>query len=267
MKATSATLFLSFGVAVDTKDNIYIADTNNNRIRKVLLNGTIVTIAGTGTGNYYGDGGLAILAKINSPYGVAVSSLGEVYFSDSNRIRKVSTNGTITTFVGTSLYGFTDNTTVNLATLASPELINFAKNTSDLYIADKGNHRIRKISNGFITTVAGQGSPSYCGENVDSRLSALSKPKGAALDSLGNIYIAGKFSVDCVKFIKVSMIFTDTSNHRVRKISYLDGTITTIAGTGSFGYNGDGILATSAQVNKPTGIAFDSIGNIYIAGK
>lgn len=191
--ATTANLFLPYDVNVDADDNIYIADSNNYRVRKVLKNGFIMAVAGTGTTGFSGDGGPATSAQISSPEGIAVSPAGDVYFSHSHRISVVFTNGTITTFSGTGTSGFNDNTRADLAILWNPAYMNFGRNNSDLYFSERGTNRVRKISNGFVTTVAGMGSSSYCGENIDSSLCELSKPKAAAMDALGNVYVAGMF--------------------------------------------------------------------------
>jgi sugar lactone lactonase YvrE len=248
--ATNAELKNPNGVALDTNGNIYIADSGNNRIRKVFaVNSTIITIAGTGTGPYNGDGILATNATLQDPRGVAVDTNGNIYIAETgnNRIRKVLSNGTITTVAGTGTGGYNnDNILATSAELNKPYGV--ALDTiGDIYIADGNNNRIRKVlSNGTITTVAGNGTGGYNNDNILATSAELNKPYGVALDTIGDIYIA------------------DTLNNRIRKV-LSNGTITTVAGTGTGPYNNDNILATSANLLYPAGVALDTNGNIYIA--
>ena len=236
------------GVAVDGAGNLYIADTSNQRIRKVDSTGTIITIAGTGTSGFSGDGGDAVQAQFNFPYGVAVDSAGNLYIADSSnqRIRKIDSTGTITTMAGTGTSGFSgDGGDAVQAQLNYPNGV-AVDSAGNLYIADRNNQRIRKIdSTGTITTMAGTGEGDFGGDGGPAIQAQLSFPVGVAVDSAGNLYIA------------------DTSNQRVRKIDST-GTITTIAGT-EYGFSGDGRAATEAQLQFPHGVAVDSAGNLYIA--
>src|ERR1019366_9345320 len=214
----------------------------DNRIRKVS-NGVITTVAGNGTSGNIGDNGPATGAQLNYPTGVAVDSAGNLYIADqyNHRIRKVS-NGVITTVAGSGTAGFSgDNGPATSAQLYYPAGV-AVDAAGNLYIADQYNHRIRKVSNGVITTVAGSGTAGFSGDNGPATSAQLSGPGGVAADSAGNLYIA------------------DTSNYRIRKVS--NGVITTAAGGGSGGDNGP---ATSAQLNYPAGVAVDSAGNLYIA--
>ena len=246
--ATSAQLNFPQGVAVDPGGNLYIADYNNSRIRKVS-NGVITTVAGTGiiggfAEGFSGDNGPATSAQLAFPAGVAVDSAGNLYTADNNnlRIRKVS-NGVITTVAGTGMYGFGgDNGPAASAQLIDPQAV-AVDSAGNLYIAEA--NRIRKVSNGVITTVAGTSSfpGGFSGDNGPATSAQLSSPSGVAVDSAGNLYIA------------------DTGNNRIRKVA--SGTITTVAGGGpSLGDNGP---ATSAQLSSPSGVAVDSAGNLYIA--
>jgi uncharacterized protein (TIGR03437 family) len=240
---TSTSLNNPQGVAVDSAGNLYIADTGNNRIRKVS-GGMIATVAGGGV--VLGDQGPAISASLNGPQGVAVDSSGNIYIADTsnNRIRKVS-GGTITTVAGTGTPAYSqDNVLAMNAPLDFPEAVTL-DSAGNLYIADTNNQRIRKVSGGLITTVAGNGTPGFSGEGGSPTSASLDNPGGVTVDSSGNIYIA------------------DTFNDRVRKVS--GGTIMTVAGNATYQYSGDGGPATSASLNAPQGIAVDSSGNVYIA--
>jgi sugar lactone lactonase YvrE len=240
--AISAQVYSSGGVAVDAAGNLYIADYYDNRVRKVT-NGVITTVAGNGTAGFSGDNGPATSAQLYFPEGVALDSAGNLYITDAGnrRIRKV-TNGVITTLAGNGTLGFSgDNGPATSAQLAGPEGL-AVDSAGNLYIADVTNQRIRKVSNGVITTVAGGGS-SGLGDNGPAT-SAQVIPAGVAVDSAGNLYIA------------------DFGNGRIRKVS--NGVITTVAGGGSSGL-GDNGPATSAQLSGPSGVAVDAGGNLYIA--
>lgn len=245
------------GVALDASGNIYIADFQNNRIRKVKVStGIITTLAGNGTAGYAGDNGAASSAKLNGPVGVAVDSSGNIYISDSNnyRIRKVTTStGIITTVAGNGTTGYSgDGGIATSAKISSTQGI-WVDASGNIYIADRGNGRIRKVtaSTGIISTAAGGGSG--CTQQIDTigdgcpASAGVISPAGVAVDSSSNIYIA------------------DAAAQRIRRVSASDGIITTVAGNGTAGYSGDGGLATSAMVNSPSGVAVDTTGNIYIA--
>jgi sugar lactone lactonase YvrE len=248
-QATAAQLGHPHGVAVDSAGNLYIADLSNNRVRKVAPNGTITTVAGTGTPGDSGDGGPATSAQLNNPSGVAVDSDGNLYIADyrSHRVRKVEPGGTITTVAGTGTSGYGgDGGPATAAQLAFPGGV-AVDGDGNLYIADIFNSRVRKVApGGTITTVAGTGDFAYNGDNQPATAAQLNRPYGVAVDGAGNLYIA------------------DTSNQRVRKVAP-GGTITTVAGTGTAGYNDDNQQATAAQLNNPHGVAVDGAGNLYIA--
>ncbi|MCB4792555.1 MAG: carboxypeptidase regulatory-like domain-containing protein [Elusimicrobia bacterium] len=247
--AASAQLNGPRGVAVDAAGNVYIADNDNHGIRKVSILGIITTIAGTGVSGYAGDGESANLAQIDSPYGVAVDVLGNVYIADliNNVIRKVSTLGIITTIAGTGTWGYSgDGGPATAAQLDSP--FGVAVDASgNIYIADNGNHRIRKVNaSGIITTISGTGTAGFSGDGGSATSAQLASPRGVAVDISGNVYIA------------------DSGNQRIRKIN-ASGIITTIAGTGTADYSRDGVIAILAQLNSPSGAAVDASGNVYIA--
>jgi uncharacterized protein (TIGR03437 family) len=245
--ATSAQVGGPRGLAVDSAGNVYIADSYANRVRKVS-NGVITTVAGNGTPGFSGDNGPAISAQLAQPFGLAVDSAGNLYIADwgNSRIREVS-NGVITAVAGDSGFGyFGDNGPAPYAALSGPQGV-AVDSAGDLYIADTGNNCIRKVSNGVITTVAGNGTYGFSGDNGPATSAQVNQPWGVAVDSAGNLYVS------------------DTGNNRIRKVS--NGVITTVAGNGTRGFSGDGGPATSAQVNLPAGVAVDSAGNVYFADR
>ncbi|MFA6149898.1 MAG: T9SS type A sorting domain-containing protein [Chitinophagaceae bacterium] len=253
--ATSAQLYYPAGIAVDGSGNIYIADQTNQRIRKVTAStGIISTIAGNGTAGFSGDGGAATSANLNNPVGVAVDGSGNVYISDqyNQRIRKVTAaTGNISTIAGTGSYSYTgDGAAATSATFQNPAGIKIDA-SGNIFIADLFNHVVRKItaSTGNISTVAGTGTAGFSGDGSAATAANLNYPADIAIDDSGNIFIATQYS------------------HRIRKVSVLTGNISTVAGTGSAGYGGDGGPATSAQINYPTGIITDGGSNLYIADR
>jgi sugar lactone lactonase YvrE len=247
--ATTATLNTPIGVAVDAAGNLYIADSFNNRIRKVNATGVITTVAGNGEARFSGDQATAINASLSAPFGVAVDKAGNIYIADTSnhRIRKVDTSGTITTVAGNGAEGFSgDGGAATSASLNFPTSVTVDRG-GNLFITDQSNHRIRKVSTaGVITTVAGDGSNRFSGDNVAATRASLNLPIGTAVDAVDNLYIA------------------DTSNHRIRKVS-IRGMVTTVAGNGTSGFSGDGTVAIRARLNLPGGVAADTAGNLYIA--
>lgn len=248
--ATSAKLAGPTGVAVDASGNVYIADNSNNRIRKVNTSGIITTVAGIGgASGFTGDGGAATAAKLANPWGLTLDKNGNIYFSDSqnHRIRKINTSGIISTIAGIGSNGFSgDGSAATSAMLNLP--CGVAIDTiGNVYIADRNNRRVRKVDvTGIITTFAGTGVTGYSGDGGAATSAQLSSHYGIGIDEAGNIYIG------------------DTNNGCVRKVNTA-GIISTMAGIGTLGYSGDGGLATNAQLNMPTGIAFDYYGNAFIA--
>jgi sugar lactone lactonase YvrE len=246
--ATAASLG-SMGVAVDAAGNLYIADTENHRVRKVTPAGTITALAGNGQYRYGGDGGPATAASLNGPDGVAVDAVGNLYVADAgnSRIRKVTPAGTITTVAGNGQYGYSgDGGPATAASLSYPDGV-AVDAAGNLYIADYANNRVRKVAaTGTITTVAGNEQYGYSGDGGPATAASLKLPYGVAVDATGNLYIA------------------DTDNWRVRKVTSA-GIITTVAGNGQWGYAGDGGPATAASLSAPWGVAVDAAGNLYIA--
>ncbi len=247
--ATSATLNTPIGVAVDAAGNLYIADAFNNRIRKVNAAGVITTVAGNGDARFSGDHAAATSASLSAPFGVAVDKAGNFYIADTSnhRVRKVDTSGTITTVAGNGAEGFSgDGGAARRASLNFPTGVTLDR-AGNLLITDQSNHRIRKVNtNGVITTVAGNGDAGFSGDHAVATSASLNLPIGAAVDAVGNFYIA------------------DTSNHRIRRVSP-DGIVATVAGNGIGGFSGDGSAATRASLKSPSGVAVDSAGNLYIA--
>ncbi|MDR2334034.1 MAG: putative Ig domain-containing protein [Burkholderiaceae bacterium] len=247
--ATAAQLATPSGVAVDSSGNLFIADKGNNRIRKVNPGGVISTVAGTGSYSFGGDGAAATAAQLKIPIGVAVDSNGNLFVADlgNNRIRKVNSGGVITTVAGNGNFGFGgDGAAATAAQLYNPFGV-AVDSSGNLFIADYGNHRIRKVDpGGIISTVAGNGSVGFGGDGAAATAAQLSFPSGVAVDSSGNLFIA------------------DYGNNRIRKVD-TSGIIKTVAGNGSGGFGGDGLAATAAQLYHPSGVAVDNSGNLFIA--
>jgi uncharacterized protein (TIGR03437 family) len=234
------------GIAVDAAGNLYLLD---GPLVLEVSNGAATTIAGNGTYGFSGDNGPATAAQFGGdpdgggPSGIAVDATGNVYICDTfnARVRKIS-NGVITTVAG----GSTANPLTNPTFIA-------VDSAGDLYISDPLNSttafplgdRIRRVANGSVTTVAGNGYFSFSGDNGPAANAQFYQPEGVAIDSAGRMYIA------------------DTQNNRVRMIA--NGVITTVAGTGSRGFSGDDGPATSAQLATPVAVAVDPVGNLYIA--
>jgi sugar lactone lactonase YvrE len=254
-QASASALVRPLALAVGQAGEIYIAE--GNRIRQVKIDGRIATFAGTGVAGYGGDGGPAAQAHLNTPQGIAVDSLGNVYIADTlnNRVRRVDTDGTITTVAGTGEAGYSgDGKPGRDAKLNLPTGLAIGFNDT-IVIADTGNNVIRQLGlDGAIRTVAGTGEAGYRGDAGRAVDAVLHAPAGLAFDGEGNLYIA------------------DTLNQRVRRID-VTGQIATVAGTGVAGYLGDGRPATNAELNLATnplegigqGLAVDAQGDVFIA--
>ena len=334
--AASASLYLPRGIHVTASGVIYLADTLNHRVRKIDTNGIITTIAGNGIKGFSGDGGLATAASLNYPMGVAADSAGNIYIADAHnhRVRKVSTSGIITTTIGggaenaadycslaaTDIGSIfprnifldssdrvhitdgqlwrleTDGTLINLSDTScgygalEPGFSSGFFNASGAFIYASGNNIFRTsdmqtstllgafspVSPGGFTTLsgdasgniyvassytnivykfdtagastvyAGTGAAGYSGDGGDAVSANISNPTDVSVDASGNVYVV------------------DRMNHRIRKVD-LNGTITTVAGTGEAGFAGDGLAATSERLNLPRGVFVDSAGNVFVA--
>lgn len=213
---------------------------------------TLSTVAGNGKQGYSGDNGVAVNAMLNHPWGMAIDDLGNIYFADyvNSRVRKINaSNGQITTIAGTGKNGYNgDNIDARSAQLNAPMSV-AVDQQGNIYIADDGNYRVRKINanNGKITTVAGTGLHGYAGDGGPAANAQLGDPWHISVDGDNNLFI------------------TDYSNNCIRKVNALNGVITTVAGTGVGGYSGDEGLATKASLNLPVATAIDSYGNVFIA--
>ena len=249
--ATSASLRAPFGLAFDSAGNLFIAEQNAHRIRRVDgVTGLISTVAGNLIGIYGGDGGPATSAGVVSPAGIALDTAGNLYIGEgaSNRIRRVdAVTGIITTVAGTGLAGFNgDGILATSADLNQPSDVTFDA-AGNLIICETAGFRIRRVDavTGIITTIAGNGIPGYSGDGGPATSARIRNSIGIAFDPAGNLFIV------------------ENAAHVIRRVDALTGIITTVAGNTSTGYNGDGIPATSASLTLPIGVRADSVGDIY----
>ncbi len=247
--ATSASLNSPSGITISSAGDIYFTDQANNRVRKVTTAGIITTVAGNGTAGNAGDGGNATAANLSNPMAVAVDAAGNIYIADYDnaRVRKVNTSGIISNYVGTGSVGYTtDGTYATVAAIGKPTGVAI-DGAGLLCVVEQNNHVVRRVNSaGKIATLAGAGYASFSGDGGAATAAALSYPNSVAFDAAGNAYI------------------TDAGNNRVRKVT-ATGVISTIAGTGTAGFSGDGASATAATMNNPAGIAVDASGNVIFA--
>ena len=250
--ANAAKLDGATAIAIDSAQSVYIADTGNSVIRKIDgITGTISTVAGTGVAGYSGDNHSGSAAQLSLPGGVALDPVGDrVLIADTNNhaVRALNGQGIITTLAGNGTAGYTgDGLAATSSQLSSPSGV-AADTFGNIYIADKGNNVVRRISvTGVITTFAGNGTAGYTGDGQAATSAELNAPSAVAVDLNGNVFIA------------------DGGNSVVREVTASTGVIATVAGTGSTGYSGDGQLATQALLGGPVSIALDPGGDLYIA--
>jgi sugar lactone lactonase YvrE len=260
--ATKARLNFPFSVVIDAAGNVLIADTDNNRVRKVSPAGMISTVVGTGKPGFSGDDGSATAARLY-PWTLAPDGAGNLFIGDwgSVRVRKVSPDGLITTFAGSGKAGFSGDGDPAAEARFSELCLGAVDAAGNLFIADRNNHRIRKVSpEGIITTVAGSG-PTGAAKGVsagDGGLATearLNGPFGLALDRSGNLF-----------FSEAGDVFGVNTGFRVRKVD-ANGIISTVAGSDGRGFSGVGGTATQARLNTPLGVAVDSVGNLFFIDK
>ena len=246
--ATSAQLAFPEGLAADAAGNVYVAEHDANRIRKISADGAISTFAGTGAAGYSGDGGPATGAQFRGPTGLGIDSAGNLYVADTGNsvIRKISPGGLINTIAGSTEAGYGgDGGPATLADLNGPEGV-AADAAGNLYIADTFNHRIRKVGlDGIMTTFAGNGYPGYGGDNGPATGASLELPTDVAVDRQGDVYIA------------------DLGSSRIREVT--NGVISTAVGSTKGQTPVGGQLADAIRLSGPTGVAVDSAGTIYLA--
>jgi sugar lactone lactonase YvrE len=241
--ATSARLNLPFNLTFDKSDNIYIADTYNNSIRKIdSETGIISTIIGTADKK--------LVSELKTPTGLTFDNYQNLYIADlaNLRIRKVNLEtGSRMTLVGQRSESEAPN--IN-ASLGGPFNVVFDK-IGNLYISVNGDSKVSKVdfSTGKISTVAGTGVAGFSGDGMEAKEAQLSNPTGLALDGKGNLFIS------------------DSGNERIRKVDLTTGIISTVAGTGVTGFSGDGIEATKTELSNPLGLAFNNEGDLFVVDR
>ncbi len=305
--ATAAELFHPKATATDDSGNVYIADADNNLIRKINRSGNITTIAGVVAGGFAGDGLPAIYAAFSRPNSIAIDHIGNIFIcdADNQRIRKIDTAGIINTIVGDGTAGFLgDGGHAATAEINYPGGIALDK-YGNLYIADEYNNLIRKVDTaGIITSFAGDGTTGFSGEGGPATAAAIGFPFGLATDTAGNVFFSltldgrvckvtpsgiittvagvgggsGGFGGDggpataaildnpwgIATDLAGNLYIADNVNERIRKVD-LAGMISTFAGSGSYGFSGDGGTPTIAKFKDPAGVSVDATGNVYVA--
>ena len=254
-QATAAHLNVPYATSLDNDGNVIIVDAGNHAIRKIIAaTGIITTIAGGGPGwvGYSGDGSSAENALMWNPQSIAIDTAGNLYIADTqnNVVRMISrSTGVISTIagLGPEKPGYSgDNGLAIAASLNNPQGVAVDREGS-IYISDNGNHVVRKISGGIISTIAGTGATGYSGDGGPALNATFSTLKGLATDNQNNLYIA------------------DAANNVIRMIEITTGNIFTVAGDGTVGYSGDGGVANKASLSNPLSIAIDDQNNLYIA--
>ena len=230
----------------DRNGNLYIADPDNSMVFKVDTAGVLTVVAGNGRQNFSGDNGPATAASLDHPTGVRVDPGGNVYIAENGRIRKVSSDGVISTLAGTGVYGFNgDGIPATSAALRGvPDIA--LDSGGNIYLCDANRVRKITVATGLISTIAGAESPGFSGDGGPATAALLNEPSGVFIDTKGQIFIA------------------DTDNYRVRRID-TNGVIQTVAGNGDFVPFTEGVPATTVAVQQPTALTMDSAGALYIA--
>jgi DNA-binding beta-propeller fold protein YncE len=250
--AMRARLNQPFDLAFDSKGNLYFSDTFNHRIRRIdRETGVIRTVAGTGKAGFSGDGGPAIAAMLNEPYGVVLDQAGNLYFADrlNRRVRRVDARtGRITTITGTGVATYSGEGAADQATLVEPNGVALDPTGSMLYIADVADHRIRKVdlATGVITTFAGTGRATHDGDGSPAASASIWGARAVDIGPDGTVFIL------------------EREGNSLRAVDPRTGVIATIAGTGAKGYSGDGGPAQKATFNGPKELAVDRAGNLWI---
>ena len=248
--STFATGFTSgYGIAVDADGNTFVTDPFDIVVKKITPEGVISIVAGNGSFGSAGDGGQATSAELAGPRGLAVDDMGNLYIAEASgdRIRRVAADGVISTFAGTGDAGFSgDGGPATAAELDFPHDVEI-DSVGNVYISSFSNDRIRMVApNGIISTFAGTGVSGFSGDGGPATAAQLSAPRTMTIDADDNLFVF------------------EWGNTRVRRISS-DGTITTVAGDGGFGTDGDGGLAIDASLQDTKGLAVDDAGNLYIS--
>lgn len=246
--AAGARLYNPSAVAARPDGALVIVDQQNGRIREVSAAGLIATIAGSGQHNLYAPGIPALASPMDWPTGLALDANGQVYFTElhGNRVARIDANGRLATVAGLGFPGSSGDGGRAVTALMRKPLGIAIDAAGNLYIADSGNHRIRRVgADGVITTVAGNGRAGFEGDGGPAKDASLNTPMDVKLDAAGNLYIA------------------DTLNHRVRRVG-ADGLITTVAGNGDAGRGEELIPATESSLSSPCAIALDAQGDLFV---
>ncbi len=247
--ALSSPLLSPLGLTFDSSGNLLVSDNVEHRVRRITPAGIAATLAGNGFFGFEGDGGQALAAQVGGPRGLAFDRNNNLWIVSGAgpTIRRITPAGLISTIAGNNLGFSGDGGPARTAAFLNPNGI-AADAAGNIYIADTGNHRIRRIDTAALTisTFAGSGDPGFAGDDGRATQAQLTNPRFLTFDSAGNLYIA------------------DTGNNRIRRVTP-GGIISTYAGNGSTGATGDGGPATSAALGVPTGIAFDASDTLYIA--
>lgn len=244
---SSSPLLRPTGIAYDSAGDLFIADSARDQVFEVSIGGSVTVVAGSGTQGFSGDGGPAAAAQLNSPSSIAVAADGTVYIADTGnqRIRAVQA-GRITTFAGNGVRGYNGDGGLAASASLNHPIALALDSAGALLICDQGNERIRRISDGQITTIAGNGTQGFSGDGGLATTAELNEPSGVVGNPDGRIFIA------------------DTANQRIRVINST-GAISTFAGTGVAGSSGDNRPAMKAQLSRPIGLALDAANNLIIA--